>query len=283
MMALGEHRVCVAIGNCPDPGAALGVRSGIRSALRTTADPARALGTGVPTGFTTLCAVIDRAASQLTYSTLGSASPAIAAPDLPHRILDSAEGCLAVVTLPPGATLLLTNSPLDTVVVELDDCTALTPDAAADHLIGRLTALRPGGAVAAVLYRQPPAPLTLTVPAEPASLAFLRGQLRLWFALAGIDPQSCADVLLAAGEAASNAAEHSVIGTPHAVDITVHLAVIAEQLRLTVSDNGCWKPVEPSPGHRGHGIRLIEALVDSVDLSTTDAGTRVEMLKELNP
>jgi anti-sigma regulatory factor (Ser/Thr protein kinase) len=51
---------------------------------------------------------------------------------------------------------------------------------------------------------------------------------------------------------------------------------------LTISDNGCWKPADDSPGHRGHGLLLMRALVDSVDVTTGPDGTNVTMVKELS-
>lgn len=49
----------------------------------------------------------------------------------------------------------------------------------------------------------------------------------------------------------------------------------------TVSDNGRWKPPPQCPGNRGHGIRLMDALLDAVHLTRTEYGTTVEMFKEL--
>ncbi len=132
-----------------------------------------------------------------------------------------------------------------------------------------------------VLYRHPPAPLEFTVPAEPASLAVVRRQLRSWLATTGADEQICGDVLLAVGEAATNSAEHAHDGTGRAVLISVQADLVDDVLRFTVSDNGSWKPPAESTGHRGHGIRLMKALVDGVDVTTTAEGTTVEMLKEL--
>lgn len=256
------------------------MRSRVSAALRETADPARASDGIEPSDGTVLCAVIDRAASQFAYSSIGAAAPVLAAPHLPHRILEHAHRRLATAPLPPGASLLLcSGGDIGSAAAELDACAELHPDAAADRLIGLLTR------AAVVLYRHPPGPLVLTVPAEPASLATVRGRLRQWLSLAGIDPECSADSLLAVGEAASNATEHSVVGAAHTVQITVHAVLEpaggGAQLRFTVSDNGRWKPAAPSPGYRGHGIRLINALVDETDLTATDDGTTVEMLKEV--
>lgn len=124
-------------------------------------------------------------------------------------------------------------------------------------------------------------PITVTLPALPDNLAVVRGRLRQWLAQAGVDPESCADVLLAVGEATANAVEHAVIGADHPVTLAVTAARSGNLLLLTVSDDGRWKPVTEPQGYRGHGMHLINALVDSVELTATAGGTTVQMLKEL--
>jgi anti-sigma regulatory factor (Ser/Thr protein kinase) len=123
--------------------------------------------------------------------------------------------------------------------------------------------------------------LCVRVPAEPASLAVVRAELREWFQSADIGTETAADLLLAVGEAASNAAEHAHHGAEHNVELTVTAAATDDGVRLAVCDDGCWKPPPESPGNRGHGLRVIAALVDSVDVSATPNGTTVEMTKEL--
>lgn len=134
----------------------------------------------------------------------------------------------------------------------------------------------------------PPEPLTVTLPALPDSLAVVRARLREWLAQAGLDPESSADVLLAVGEATANAVEHSVVGAEGPVVMDVRAALCGNLLALTVSDNGRWKDNDcpksdtGSRAYRGHGMHLINALVDSVELSATADGTTVQMLKELS-
>lgn len=125
-------------------------------------------------------------------------------------------------------------------------------------------------------------PLTITLPADPAYLAVSRGQLRDWLTAAGLDPESVADVLLAVGEATANATEHATVGATEPVSVTVTAALEGDTLRLAVFDTGRWKPATVSTGHRGHGIHLMNALVDFVELTTTPAGTTVSMTKKLD-
>lgn len=127
----------------------------------------------------------------------------------------------------------------------------------------------------------PPEPLTVTLAAVPDNLALIRGRLRQWLVQARVDPESCADILLAVGEATANAVEHSVVGVDHLVTLDVTAARCGDLLSLKVSDDGRWKPAAETQGYRGHGMHLIKALVDSAELTATANGTTVQMLKEL--
>ena len=119
--------------------------------------------------------------------------------------------------------------------------------------------------------------------AVPANLAVLRNRLLGWLASVDVGPKDAADVMLAVGEATANAAEHARTGAARTVLMTVHAEVHGHGLNLVVSDNGRWKSATAAPGHRGHGLRLIDALVDSYAVTTTEDGTTVTMRKELAP
>jgi anti-sigma regulatory factor (Ser/Thr protein kinase) len=127
-----------------------------------------------------------------------------------------------------------------------------------------------------------PAPLRLRLPAIPASLAVIRAHLRAWLPSARVDPSAAAEVLLAIGEAASNAVEHAVGGSAHNVELEVTARATGTGLALTIKDNGRWHAPRRS-AQRGHGSRLMSALVDTVTITPTPQGTTVEMRKELHP
>jgi anti-sigma regulatory factor (Ser/Thr protein kinase) len=129
-----------------------------------------------------------------------------------------------------------------------------------------------------------PAPLRIRLPAIPASLAVVRDHLRRWLPAASVSPAVVADVLLAVGEAAANAVEHAVHGAAHAVEFEVTARANATGLTFTVKDNGRWHAPPPNTsGGRGHGSKLMRALVDSITITPTPQGTTVEMRKELHP
>jgi anti-sigma regulatory factor (Ser/Thr protein kinase) len=126
--------------------------------------------------------------------------------------------------------------------------------------------------------------LSIRLPAIPASLAVIRAHLRNWLPTAAVNPATAADVLLAVGEAASNAVEHAVRGAARNVVLEVTARATGTGLALTVKDNGRWHAPRPSaPSQRGHGSRLMNALVDTVTITPTPQGTTVEMRKELHP
>lgn len=128
-----------------------------------------------------------------------------------------------------------------------------------------------------------PAPLRL--PAIPASLAVIRARLRTWLPTAQVTPSAAAEVLLAVGEAVSNAVEHAVRGAAGDVEVEVTARATTTGLALTVTDNGRWQapPRSERGAQRGHGSRLMNALVDAVTVTPTPQGTTVEMRKELRP
>jgi anti-sigma regulatory factor (Ser/Thr protein kinase) len=128
-----------------------------------------------------------------------------------------------------------------------------------------------------------PDPLWIQLPAIPASLAVIRAHLRTWLPTARVNSAAAADVLLAVGEAASNAVEHAVRGTARNVQLEITARATKTGLALTVKDNGRWHaPSLSAPGLRGHGRRLMSALVDTLTITPSPQGTTVEMHKELH-
>jgi anti-sigma regulatory factor (Ser/Thr protein kinase) len=125
-----------------------------------------------------------------------------------------------------------------------------------------------------------PDPLRILLPAIPASLAVIRAHLRRWLPTAAVNASAAAEVLLAVGEAASNSVEHAVRGAARNVVVEVTARATDTGLALTVKDNGRWHTPRPQ-GQRGHGSRLMKALVDTVTITPTPQGTTVEMRKEL--
>ncbi|AQT80038.1 hypothetical protein B1R94_13345 [Mycolicibacterium litorale] len=318
LVPLDGDCIGIVVGDCVGRGlpaaAAMGqLRSAAQALLLRTGDPAETLDSldrfarRVPAavGTTVFCAVIDQAASTIRYSSAGHPPPIVVgpgtvrtrlerAPGLPLAVADRQPRPEAVAGLAAGATLLLYTDGLierrhesltagiERAAAVLATCAEIHPEEVADQL---MTTLAPPTGydddVAVLLYRHRPEPLSVRVAAEPAALATVRTELRRWLPAAGVDAGTAANILLTVGEAASNATEHAPAGVRHRVVLTVSASVDHDGLQLSVSDNGCWKPPPESPGNRGHGLRVIEALLDRVHLTSTDHGTTVDMLKEL--
>ena len=123
-----------------------------------------------------------------------------------------------------------------------------------------MSGLAPSGGyqddVVLLLYRHP-APLELKFPAHASHLAPARTALRSWLTRARVDPDQAMNVLIAAGEAVANAIEH---GHRHSPEGTISLGATAlvDQVQLTITDTGSWKPPQPAaeprprPGHHPH-------------------------------
>jgi len=128
-----------------------------------------------------------------------------------------------------------------------------------------------------------PDPVQIRLPAIPASLAVIRARLRRWLPTAAVNPATAAELLLAVGEAASNAVEHATRGARRDVELEVSARATETGLAVTIKDNGRWHAPPNRPGTRGHGSKLMTALVDTVTITPTPDGTTVEMRKELHP
>jgi len=120
--------------------------------------------------------------------------------------------------------------------------------------------------------------LELSLPAEPASCARARHEVRAALHGAAVD---AAAIELAVSEAVSNAVLHAYRERDGAVPADPHL-----QVRLTEDDGGVWIVVsddgvgmsarEDSPG-LGIGLSLIAKLSDQLLIVQGEAGTRVHM------
>jgi serine phosphatase RsbU (regulator of sigma subunit)/anti-sigma regulatory factor (Ser/Thr protein kinase)/DNA-binding NarL/FixJ family response regulator len=163
---------------------------------------------------------------------------------------------------------------------------ALGTPAAAEVLCERaLAALRPRGAAeddVALLVLQTSETgqaLQTTHPADPEELGRARGVVRVWLEGNGASRAETSEILLATNEACMNVIEHAYedgqSGTftleGHRDDHTVV---------LIVRDAGRWSEVRARG--RGRGLKLMEALMDSVQLSFSSQGTIVVLRRKLS-
>jgi anti-sigma regulatory factor (Ser/Thr protein kinase) len=112
-------------------------------------------------------------------------------------------------------------------------------------------------------------------PATPAAVAQMRRALAAWLEDVDIDPMRRRDAILAASEAAANAAEHAYSFDGISL-VRVDAWVSQGRLQITVRDEGRWR--EPKARtDRGRGSMIISALMPDVAVDFQRGGTVVRM------
>jgi anti-sigma regulatory factor (Ser/Thr protein kinase) len=118
-------------------------------------------------------------------------------------------------------------------------------------------------------------PLVVRLPAVATSLGPLRERLRRWLEADGFSRAALGDVLLAVGEAASNAIEHPIDPRPAAILVTL-TRTGERDTRIEIRDHGRWKDA-PSARHRGRGTQIMQAVAGEVAVERTSQGTTVTL------
>jgi anti-sigma regulatory factor (Ser/Thr protein kinase) len=133
--------------------------------------------------------------------------------------------------------------------------------------------------VAALCIRldtEPSDALRRRFPADPGELARLRRDLREWLLQAGLSSRRAADLVLAVDEACANAVEHAY-GDGQPGDVVVEVSRSPDdEVIACVQDGGRWRDTPADP-NRGRGLRIIEAVVDEVDIQTGATGTTLRL------
>ena len=310
---LDDGRIALVVGDCVGHGLAAAtvmgqVRSACRALLFDNPSPGAALAgmdrfaARLPGAqcTTAVCAVLNPDTGELVYSSAGHPPPILVHSDGTTRVLDDGHTIAlgirpdwsrpeAHVTMPARATLLLyTDGLVERRRIALQDgisrAAGLVQDGRAarlDDLANQIMSdLPPSGGyqddVVLLLYRHP-APLELTFPADVNHLAPTRSALRSWLTRARLDPVQTLDVLVAAGEAVANAIEHGHRHSPGGT-ISLDATVLDDQVQLTITDTGSWKPPQPAAdSHRGRGITLMRGLMEDVTINPDTAGTTVHL------
>jgi serine/threonine-protein kinase RsbW len=118
----------------------------------------------------------------------------------------------------------------------------------------------------------------LRVAAEARWLADVRRAMRAWLSLQSVHEPD--DVVLAVDEAVANAIEHAGYPRPEPAFIDVVATNEGESIRVEVTDKGSWRP-HHGDATRGHGLKIIRAVMDDVRVDTTSSGTCVVMLRRV--
>jgi anti-sigma regulatory factor (Ser/Thr protein kinase) len=97
-------------------------------------------------------------------------------------------------------------------------------------------------------------------PSVLTSVRAMRLELRPVLGMTGLPDDEREDLILAAGEAASNAVEHAGFSTLPFFDV---LAKVGEdRARIVIQDHGRWR-TPTAGGHRGRGLQMIGVLADA--------------------
>ncbi|MFE3543260.1 SpoIIE family protein phosphatase [Nocardia sp. NPDC059177] len=313
VVPLRDGTIGVVVGDCVGRGLSAAVvmgqlRTAARALLLRGAGPAQllaeldAVAARIPGAMcTTVCAaVLDPGRGMVRYSNAGHMPPVLAPPGGPGRILEGGRAVPlatfdtprrpeATTALPPGATLVLFTDGLveqrgydiDEGFVKIADVLSETgaalPRDVADAVLSRLApAAGYDDDVAMVVYRQPPEPLQVDIPAAAAELTGLRRSLYRWFATAAVPHDLAADLVAAANEACSNSVEHAYRDSePGRVTLTATCE--GDRVVLEVTDSGRWIPTPTDPGVRGRGVEMMRVLTEDLEFIQDEDGTRVRM------
>ncbi len=257
---------------------------------------------------TVFCGVLDPRDDSLRFCSAGHLPAALVSFDgaakllnhnqsLPLGVLPGTQRSEAAEQVAPGALLVVYTDGLverrgETIDVGIGrlvdavrEARALTPRALTLYLTRLLV---PDDAqkddVALVVYRQPgevaAARFAVTVEAVPRELAGLRRQLCAWLHQHGVDGQSATELLVACGEACSNAVEHAYpAGAPG--QLVVEGEIEPGRVRLRVSDTGRWRVPAQRGEDRGRGLQIMRGLTSRAEVVGTGDGTTVDLVKEL--
>jgi anti-sigma regulatory factor (Ser/Thr protein kinase) len=122
--------------------------------------------------------------------------------------------------------------------------------------------------------------LQLSLPAEPEALSALRRRLVRFLHAAGASDQESFEITLTVSEAAGNAIEHAYGPGDATFEVEAALEDTAVVV-VAVRDFGHWRDRRGEQG--GRGLRIIQGLMDEVDVSTEPGGTVVRMRRRLGP
>ena len=105
----------------------------------------------------------------------------------------------------------------------------------------------------------------------------MRPLLRRWLLVHGAGEDEIYDITVAVQEACANAVEHAY--APGAATYDVEASVDDGVVSFVVRDHGRWRA--PRGTHRGRGITMMRALMESVDVTHGDDGTVVVLRRAL--
>jgi anti-sigma regulatory factor (Ser/Thr protein kinase) len=113
--------------------------------------------------------------------------------------------------------------------------------------------------------------------ARPRSLKEIRDAARCWLAAVEAEPQVATDLLIAVGEACSNAVEHAY--GPAGGVVTVYLDFQPPDVVAIIGDQGRWRPTRGK--NRGRGTLIMREYADDLRIDHYPTGTKVVIRRRL--
>jgi anti-sigma regulatory factor (Ser/Thr protein kinase)/GAF domain-containing protein len=313
---LEDGRIALVVGDCVGHGLSAAtvmgqVRSACRAMLFDHPSPAAALAgldrfaARLPGAqcSTAVCVVLNPDTGELVYSSAGHPPPIIVDADGATHTLDNAHTIAlgmragwprpeARMMMPARATLVLYTDglverrrlALEDGIARLSDLVVERRDSALTDLVNHtMSGLEPPGGyqddVVLLLYRHP-APLDLTFPADAEYLAPTRTALRDWLTKNRVERGQAMKLLMAVGEAVANAIEHGHRANPNGM-ISLSAVALSNQVQVTISDTGSWRPPLQNNSHRGRGTALMRSLMQHVTVETGASGTVVQLTAKI--
>ena len=314
VLELRDGRLGLVIGDVAGRGVqAAAVMAQLRNSLRTYIFDAHAPATALErlnaltcaldgsAMATIVCLVFDPTSGVAHVSNAGHLPPLVSTPDAGTEYVEYGRalpvGARAATAysetscqLDPGSVLLLYTDGLvekrsTSIEVGLEELSRIlrTRHGELDDLCDRLLEeLEPSGEddvaiLALETVALPPERLELKLPAEPTALASVRRALRRWLEQGSVSEEEGYEIVLACNEAFANAIEHAY--GPADGFAQMEATSSKNEITIIVRDFGQWR--EPRGENRGRGLELIDAVMDSVDVTKSPNGTIVRMTRRV--
>ncbi|HTL85384.1 MAG TPA: SpoIIE family protein phosphatase [Acidimicrobiia bacterium] len=252
---------------------------------------------------TVAVAFADIERATLDYVCAGHPPPVLVSPEGDARLLDNAvswplaigptrpSGIGARVPFPPGSLVLLYSDglierrrePLDEGIDRLVEAVTAnwnTPlDTLCDRLLERvLQGHRRDDDIALLALRSPvvsPKLFLMKLEATPAAVGRVRERLRGWLDEFELPPDDQLAILVAVGEACTNAIEHAYgSGRPNLFRVEAQRE--GDAITCCVTDTGAWKD-NATRTARGNGLAIMRELMDDVVVVRRNSGTSVTL------